>query len=132
MRPIYCSTSARHVICFEESAAFTSSIVASISWNDCAFEGPIEPNSIITRAGSRRIGWAFRRRLRPDHSKFRGRLARQRAPRRYPQLMVTREDNDLLTRVEGDWPMGHIMRRHWLPACLSEEVAEPDGTPVRT
>ena len=21
--------------------------------------------------------------------------------------------------------------RHWLPACLSEEVAEPDGTPVR-
>ena len=23
------------------------------------------------------------------------------------------------------------MRRHWIPACLSEEVAEPDGTPVR-
>ena len=46
--------------------------------------------------------------------------------------MVTREDNDLLTRVEGDWPMGQIMRRHWLPACLSEEVAEPDGPPVRT
>ncbi len=46
--------------------------------------------------------------------------------------MVTREDNDLLTRVEGDWPMGQIMRRHWLPACLSEEVAEPDGAPVRT
>ena len=46
--------------------------------------------------------------------------------------MVTREDNDLLTRVEGDWPMGGIMRRHWLPACLSEEVAEPDGAPVRT
>ena len=46
--------------------------------------------------------------------------------------MVTREDNDLLTRVEGDWPMGGIMRRHWLPACLSEEVAEHDGAPVRT
>ena len=46
--------------------------------------------------------------------------------------MVTREDNDLLTRVEGDWPMGQIMRRHWLPACLSEEVAKPDGAPVRT
>ena len=24
-------------------------------------------------------------------------------------------------------PMGQLMRRHWLPACLSEEVAEPDG-----
>ena len=27
--------------------------------------------------------------------------------------------------------MGQLMRRHWLPACMSEEVAEPDGTPVR-
>jgi phthalate 4,5-dioxygenase oxygenase subunit len=27
--------------------------------------------------------------------------------------------------------MGQLMRRHWLPACLSEEVAEPDGAPVR-
>jgi phthalate 4,5-dioxygenase oxygenase subunit len=46
--------------------------------------------------------------------------------------MVSREDNDLLCRVEGDWPMGGIMRRHWLPACMSEEVSVPDGTPVRT
>ena len=46
--------------------------------------------------------------------------------------MVTREENDLLSRVVGDAPMGHIMRRHWLPACMSEEVTEPDGTPVRT
>ena len=27
--------------------------------------------------------------------------------------------------------MGGIMRRHWLPVCMSEEVAEPDGAPVR-
>jgi phthalate 4,5-dioxygenase oxygenase subunit len=27
--------------------------------------------------------------------------------------------------------MGQIMRRHWIAACLSEEVAEPDGAPVR-
>jgi len=46
--------------------------------------------------------------------------------------LVSREDNDLLARVEGDWPIGQIMRRHWLPACLSEEVTDPDGTPVRT
>ena len=47
-------------------------------------------------------------------------------------MAFTAEDYDLLARVEGDKPMGQIMRRHWLPACMSEEVAEPDGTPVRT
>jgi phthalate 4,5-dioxygenase oxygenase subunit len=41
-------------------------------------------------------------------------------------------DNELLCRVEGDAAMGQIMRRHWLPACMSVEVAEPDGPPVRT
>jgi phthalate 4,5-dioxygenase oxygenase subunit len=45
--------------------------------------------------------------------------------------MMTSEENDLLCRVEGDAPMGQIMRRHWIPACLSEEVAEPDGAPVK-
>ena len=45
--------------------------------------------------------------------------------------MMTPEENDLLCRVEGDAPMGQIMRRHWIPACLSEEVAEPDGAPVK-
>ena len=46
--------------------------------------------------------------------------------------MLTREQNELLCRVEGDAPMGGIMRRHWLPVCLSEEVAEKDGAPVRS
>ena len=45
--------------------------------------------------------------------------------------MLTREENELLCRVEGDAPMGQLMRRHWMPACMSEEVAEPDGPPVR-
>ncbi len=45
---------------------------------------------------------------------------------------MTPEENDLLCRVEGDAPMGQIMRRHWIAACLAEEVAEPDGAPVRT
>jgi phthalate 4,5-dioxygenase oxygenase subunit len=44
--------------------------------------------------------------------------------------MLTAEENDLLCRVEGDAPMGKLMRRHWLPACLVEEVATPDGDPV--
>lgn len=45
--------------------------------------------------------------------------------------MLTTEENDLLTKVEGDWPMGELMRQHWVPVCLSEEVAEPDGKPLR-
>ena len=45
--------------------------------------------------------------------------------------MLTREDNDILCRVEGDAPMGQLMRRHWAPLCLTEEVAVPDGAPVR-
>jgi phthalate 4,5-dioxygenase oxygenase subunit len=44
--------------------------------------------------------------------------------------MLTREENNLLTMVEGDAPMGTLMRQHWVPICLSEEVAEPDGTPI--
>jgi phthalate 4,5-dioxygenase len=45
--------------------------------------------------------------------------------------MLTAEENALLCRVEGDAPMGQLMRRHWIPACMSEEVAEPGGRPLR-
>ena len=45
--------------------------------------------------------------------------------------MLSPEENDLLCGVEGNAPMGQLMRRHWIPACLAEEVAECDGTPVR-
>jgi phthalate 4,5-dioxygenase oxygenase subunit len=45
--------------------------------------------------------------------------------------MLTAEENDLLCRVEGEAPMGRLMRRHWIPAVLSEQLAEPDGKPVR-
>lgn len=44
---------------------------------------------------------------------------------------MTPEQNDLLCRVEKDAPMGKLMRQHWLPACMIEEVAEPDCTPLR-
>ncbi|HLG74172.1 MAG TPA: Rieske 2Fe-2S domain-containing protein [Chloroflexota bacterium] len=45
--------------------------------------------------------------------------------------MLSREENELLTRVGPGTPMGELMRRYWMPALLSEEVAEPDGDPVR-
>jgi len=45
--------------------------------------------------------------------------------------VLTPEENDLLCRVEGDAPMGRLIRRHWIPACMIEEVADKDGAPVR-
>lgn len=44
--------------------------------------------------------------------------------------MLSAQENDLLCRVEGEAPMGQLMRRHWIPVCLAEEVGESDGTPV--
>jgi phthalate 4,5-dioxygenase oxygenase subunit len=44
---------------------------------------------------------------------------------------MTPEENELMCRVEGKAPMGQLMRRHWTPVCLVEEVSEPDGTPVK-
>lgn len=45
--------------------------------------------------------------------------------------MITPSENELMCRVENGAPMGEIFRRHWMPACLSEEVEEPDGDPVK-
>jgi phthalate 4,5-dioxygenase oxygenase subunit len=45
--------------------------------------------------------------------------------------MLSKEENDLLCRIEGDAPMGKLMRRHWTPVCLIEEVSEPDGAPIQ-
>lgn len=45
--------------------------------------------------------------------------------------MMTAEENELLTRVVGNAPMGRLMRSHWIPALLSEQVEQPDGAPVR-
>ena len=46
--------------------------------------------------------------------------------------MLSAEENDLLTRVTGDAPMGRMMRHYWVPACLSDEIAQAGGAPVRT
>jgi len=46
--------------------------------------------------------------------------------------MLSREDNELLTRVSGDAPMGRMIRQHWwIPAGLSSKLVA-DGAPVRT
>ena len=45
--------------------------------------------------------------------------------------MLTHEDNETLCRVGPGTSMGELMRRYWIPAVLSEEVAERDGAPAR-
>ena len=45
--------------------------------------------------------------------------------------MLSREDNEIVTRVGPGTPMGKTLRMYWMPALLSHEIAEPDSAPVR-
>ena len=45
--------------------------------------------------------------------------------------MLTAEDNRFLTESDAGTPMGELIRRFWVPAILSEEIAEPDGEPKK-
>jgi phenylpropionate dioxygenase-like ring-hydroxylating dioxygenase large terminal subunit len=45
--------------------------------------------------------------------------------------VLSREENELITRTGPGTPMGEVMRRYWMPILLEREVAEPDGEPVR-
>ena len=44
---------------------------------------------------------------------------------------MTKEENDVLTQTGPEMPMGEAMRRYWLPAALSSELAKPDSAPVQ-
>ncbi|UYN97578.1 MAG: Rieske 2Fe-2S domain-containing protein [Enhydrobacter sp.] len=43
--------------------------------------------------------------------------------------MLSKEDNEFLTRSGKGTPMGELLRRFWMPALLSEELTERDGPP---
>ena len=45
--------------------------------------------------------------------------------------MLSAQDNEMITRTGPGTPMGEYLRRFWMPALLSEEIAEPDSPPVR-
>jgi nitrite reductase/ring-hydroxylating ferredoxin subunit len=45
--------------------------------------------------------------------------------------MLTREENELLTRTGPGALMGELMRRYWLPALPIDRLSEPDCAPVR-
>jgi phenylpropionate dioxygenase-like ring-hydroxylating dioxygenase large terminal subunit len=46
------------------------------------------------------------------------------------RAVLSAEDNDILTRVGLGTPMGNLLRRYWIPACLSSEIGQPDGPPA--
>ncbi len=45
--------------------------------------------------------------------------------------MLTKEENELITRTGPGTPMGKLFREYWLPALLSSELPGPDCDPVR-
>src|SRR3954451_5098504 len=45
--------------------------------------------------------------------------------------MLSKEDNEILTRVGPGTMMGNLLRRYWTPSLLSSEVPTPDSPPVR-
>ena len=46
-------------------------------------------------------------------------------------MRITKELNERLTRIGPGTPMGEVFRRYWIPACLSEELPDRDGAPIR-
>jgi phthalate 4,5-dioxygenase len=45
--------------------------------------------------------------------------------------VLSKEDNELITRVGPGTPMGNLMREYWVPAMLSSELPKPGCPPVR-
>lgn len=45
--------------------------------------------------------------------------------------MLSQADNDMITRVAPGSALGAVMRRFWMPACLSEQLPKPGGDPIR-
>ncbi len=45
--------------------------------------------------------------------------------------MLTKEEQELVTRTGPGTPMGELFRRFWLPVMLSEELVAPGCPPVR-
>src|SRR5579863_4227206 len=45
--------------------------------------------------------------------------------------MLSREDNELLTRIGPGTAMGGLLRQYWIPALIASEIPTPDGAPLR-
>src|SRR5919198_1122563 len=55
----------------------------------------------------------------------------QNSPDGRSAYMLSKQDNELLTRVGRGTPMGDVLRQYWLPLLLTEELSKKDGNPLR-
>src|SRR6266508_5244471 len=92
---------------------------------------PKASSPAISTRGSSQRSW-------PRSSSAGGRSCAPRAPPRIDscirledRTMLTREQNDQLTRTDRGTLMGNLFRRYWIPALHGWEIAEPDSAPVR-
>ena len=44
--------------------------------------------------------------------------------------MLSREENDMITRVGAGTPAGTMLRRYWWPVAFTQDV-QPGGAPTR-
>jgi nitrite reductase/ring-hydroxylating ferredoxin subunit len=47
------------------------------------------------------------------------------------QPVLPQEQNELLCRVGPGTAMGALMRRYWIPAAFTDQIAKPDSPPIR-
>src|SRR6185312_8595303 len=45
--------------------------------------------------------------------------------------MLSKEENELVSRVGPGTLMGNLFRQYWVPALLSSELPTPDSDPLR-
>jgi phenylpropionate dioxygenase-like ring-hydroxylating dioxygenase large terminal subunit len=45
--------------------------------------------------------------------------------------MLSRDDNETITRTGPGTPMGELFRRFWIPVLSGSDLGAPDGSPVR-
>ena len=45
--------------------------------------------------------------------------------------MLSQPDNEILTRVGADMPMGRLLRQYWVPFMLASDLPEPNCEPLR-
>ena len=44
--------------------------------------------------------------------------------------MLSREENERITRVGPRTPMGNLLRRYWMPGAASTELPAPECEPL--
>ncbi len=45
--------------------------------------------------------------------------------------MLSKEDNELLTRIGPGTAMGALLRQYWIPVLISSELPDRGGAPLR-